>query len=197
MNSRFVKQPAVRPEDWEGKFVILFTGRYGKEKSHHVLIDAVALSKYESRIQLVFAGEGPLHDEIAAHAGKLTNPPLMQFFSRDEMLQVINSSDLYVHPAEVEIEAIACLEAISCGLVPVIADSPRSATRFFALGEHNLFHFNQPESLRDQIDYWIEHPDEKEACSKQYQGYTRRFEQQHCMEQMEKMIVETAAGHSN
>lgn len=197
VNSRFVKQPAIRPADWEGKFVILFTGRYGKEKSHHVLIDAVAISKYESRIQLVFAGEGPLHDEIATHAGKLTHPPLMQFFSRDEMLKVINSSDLYVHPAEVEIEAIACLEAISCGLVPVIADSPRSATRFFALGEHNLFHFNQAESLRDQIDYWIEHPDEKEACSKQYQGYTRRFEQQHCMEQMEKMIVENAAGHSN
>ena len=165
VNSRFVKQPAIRPADWEGKFVILFTGRYGKEKSHHVLIDAVAISKYESRIQLVFAGEGPLHDEIATHAGKLTHPPLMQFFSR--------------------------------GLVPVIADSPRSATRFFALGEHNLFHFNQAESLRDQIDYWIEHPDEKEACSKQYQGYTRRFEQQHCMEQMEKMIVENAAGHSN
>ena len=71
----------------------------------------------------------------------------MRFFSRDEMLRVINSADLYVHPAEIEIEAIACLEAISCGLVPVIADSPRSATRFFALGERNLFHFNDPADL--------------------------------------------------
>ena len=156
-----------------------------------MLIDAVAMSKYEGRIQLVFAGEGPLHEEIRTHAEKLTNPPLLKFFSRDEMLQIINSADLYVHPAEVEIEAIACLEAISCGLVPVIADSPRSATRFFVLGEHNRFRFNQPESLRDQIEYWIEHPREKEECSKAYQGYTRRFEQQHCMEQMEQMILET------
>ena len=192
VNSRFVKQETERPPEWKDRFVILFTGRYGKEKSHRVLIDAVSLSQYESRIQLVFAGEGPLHDEIENQGRKLTHPPLMKFFSRDEMLQIINCADLYVHPAEVEIEAIACLEAISCGVVPVIADSPRSATRFFALGDHNLFHFNQPEDLRDQIEYWMEHPEEKEACSRQYQGYTRRFEQQHCMEQMEKMIVETA-----
>ena len=30
-------------------------------------------------------------------------------------------SDLYVHAADVEIEAIACLEAVASGLVPVIA----------------------------------------------------------------------------
>ena len=194
VNSRFVKMDAERPAAWEGKFVILYTGRYGKEKSHHVLIDAVALSKYEKRIQLVFAGEGPLHEDIAAHGRKLSNPPLMRFFSRDEMLQVINSADLYVHPAEVEIEAIACLEAISCGLVPVIANSPRSATRFFALEENNLFQFNSAADLKNKIEYWIEHPEEKEECSRKYQGYTRQFEQRRCMEAMEKMIAETAVG---
>ena len=191
VNSRFVKTVVQRPKEWDGKFVILFTGRYGKEKSHHVLIDAVALSKYEKTIQLVFAGEGPLHEEIEIQGRKLTHPPLLKFFSREEMLRIINSADLYVHPAEVEIEAIACLEAISCGLVPVIADSPRSATRFFALEENNLFHFNQPEDLRDKIEYWMEHPAEKEECSRRYQGYTRQFEQGRCMEAMEKMITET------
>ena len=119
----------------------------------------------------------------------------MKFFSRDEMLQVINSADLYVHPAEIEIEAIACLEAISCGLVPVIADSPRSATRFFALDDKNLFHFNDSKDLARKIDYWINHPEEKARYSNRYLGYTRQFEQEHCMEEMEKMILETIAGH--
>ena len=151
-----------RPPEWEGRFVILFTGRYAQEKSHWVLIDAVSLSSHERQIQLVFAGQGTMESEIRARGAKLTNLPVMRFFSREEMLRVINSADLYVHPAEVEIEAIACLEAISCGLVPVIADSPRSATRFFALDERNLFRFNDPEDLRDKIDYWIEHPEEKE-----------------------------------
>lgn len=192
VNGRFVPVETERPERWKGKFVILFTGRFGKEKSHKVLIDAAALSRHEAEIQLVLAGEGPLHDEIAAYGEKLTNPPEMRFFSREEMLRVINSADLYVHPAEVEIEAIACLEAISCGLVPVIADSPRSATRFFALGEENLFRYDDPGSLAERIDYWLEHPEEKKTCGERYQGYTRQFEQQHCMEEMEKMILATA-----
>ena len=197
VNDRFVKMEVQRPTQWKDKFVILFTGRYGLEKSHRVLIDAAALSKYENRIQLIFAGEGPLHEELEEYGEKLTNPPVMQFYGREEMLRVINSADLYVHPAEIEIEAIACLEAISCGLVPVIADSPRSATRFFALGENNLFHFNDPKDLADKIDYWLEHPQEKEKCSEAYRGYTRQFEQKHCMEEMERMLMKTAARYAS
>ena len=193
VNSRFVRRAAERPAEWEDRFVILFTGRYGKEKSHKVLIDAAAASRHEEKLQLVFAGEGPLREELAEYAGKLTHPPLMKFFSRDELLNVINGADLYVHPAEIEIEAIACLEAISCGLVPVIADSPRSATRFFALEENNLFRYNDPADLTEKIDYWLEHPEEKARCSERYLGYTRRFEQRRCMEEMEKMLL-TAAG---
>ena len=192
VNSRFVRTETERPEEWAGKFVILFTGRYGYEKSHKTLIDAAALSAHEKEIQLVFAGDGPLREELVAYGRKLSNAPVMRFFSREEMLKVINSADLYVHPAEVEIEAIACLEAISCGLVPVIADSPRSATRFFALNDSNLFHFNDVKDLAAKIDYWIEHPEEKAQCSRQYLGYTRQFEQERCMREMEKMIRETA-----
>ena len=195
VNSRFRKMEVERPEGWKNRFVILFTGRYGYEKSHKVLIDAVEASAHEKDILLVFAGEGPLRGEIAAYAEKLDNPPVMKFFSREEMLRVINSADLYVHPAEVEIEAIACLEAISCGLVPVIADSPRSATWFFALDDKNLFHFNDPADLAGKIDYWISHPEEKAGCSERYLGYTRQFEQEHCMEEMENMILKTIAGH--
>ena len=86
VNSRFRKMKTERPEAWKDKFVILFTGRYGYEKSHKVLIDAVKESVHEKEIQLVFAGEGPLHDELAAYAKKLTNQPVMEFFSRVEML---------------------------------------------------------------------------------------------------------------
>ena len=194
VNSRFVRMDAEKPSDWKGRWAILFTGRYGYEKSHKVLIDAAALSAHEAEIQLVFAGDGPLREDLAAYSRKLTNPPVMRFFSREEMLRVINSADLYVHPAEVEIEAIACLEAISCGLVPVIADSPRSATRFFALEDRNLFRYNDPSDLAEKIDYWLDHPEERAACSRNYMGYTRQFGQRHCMEEMEKMILKTAAG---
>ena len=106
------------------------------------------------------------------------------------MVKTINCADLYVHPAEIEIEAISCLEAISCGIVPVISDSPRSATRFFAIDEKNLFSCNDSGDLAEKIDYWLDHPDEKAARSKEYLGYTKQFDFDVCMDKMEQMIIE-------
>ena len=193
VSSDFRPMEVERPAELEGKRVILFTGRYSKEKCHHLLIDAVRQSAHEREIQLVFAGDGPLKEKIAEKGECLTNPPILRFFSREEILRVINSADLYVHPAEIEIEAIACLEAISCGLVPVINDSPRSATRFFALDEKNLFACDDVKDLARKIDYWLDHPEEKAQRSREYLGYTKQFDFETCMDRMEQMILKTHA----
>ena len=189
VSSDFHPIDLLRPAEFEGKQVILFTGRYSKEKSHRVLIDAVKKSRYADTIQLVFAGDGPLKETLIKRSRGLKNPPMFRFFSRQDMVRMINVADLYVHPAEIEIEAISCLEAISCGLVPVISNSPRSATRYFALDEKNLFACNNSADLARKIDYWLDHPDEKAARSKEYVGYTRQFDYDICMDRMEEMII--------
>ncbi|MBQ6431120.1 MAG: glycosyltransferase [Oscillospiraceae bacterium] len=191
VNKQFKPMEVERPKELEGKRVILFTGRFSKEKSHTVLIDAAKMSRHVDELQLVFAGDGPLKKKLEKRGRGLRNPPIFRFFSREELLRVINSADLYVHPAEIEIEAISCLEAISCGLVPVISNSERSATRFFALSERNLFPCNDSAALAERIDYWLEHPEEKEACSREYLGYTKQFDFDVCMDRMEQMILET------
>lgn len=188
----FVPAPAEKPKELRGRFVILFTGRYSKEKSHRVLIEAAGLSRHSDEIQLVFAGCGPMEEKLKKLSEGLKNPPVFRFFERSEMVRVLNYSDLYVHPAEIEIEAIACLEAISCGLVPVISDSPRSATRFFARDEKNLFRCSDPEDLANKIDWWIEHPEERKRAGEEYRGYAAQFDFDHCMDEMERMIVENA-----
>lgn len=191
VNAIFHPAPAAKPQEFADKFVILFIGRFSKEKSHKILIDGAARSKYADKLQLVFAGSGPQQQAIAEYAAtRLKNPPIMRFFSRTDLVNTINAADLYVHPAEIEIEAISCLEAIACGLVPVIADSPRSATRFFALTEENLFRFNDPSALAERIDYWLSDPAQRDACRERYLGYAQRFDQKHCMDEMERMILE-------
>ena len=191
VNKRFVRREVNKPEELKDKFVILFTGRYSKEKSHKVLIDAVKKSKYEKNIQLIFAGAGPMENKLKKYASKhLTNMPQFKFFGREEMVDCINYSDLYVHPAEIEIEAIACLEAIACGLVPVIANSPRCATKAFALDEKNLFKNKDSADLCKKIEYWIEHPEEKKRRSQEYLGFATEFDQDVCMDNMEKMLID-------
>ncbi len=197
VNRAFHPVPTERDPRYEGKYVIQFTGRLSKEKTHKVLIDAVNLSKYRDRIQLVFAGLGPLHDKLEKRGAKLPNPPEFRFFSREDLVKQLNMADLYVHPAEIEIEAISCLEAIACGLVPVIANSPRSATRYFALDERNLFHNKDAKDLAKRIDYWIEHPDEKQALAERYRGFVEQHEYEHCMDCMEQMLSEAVKEHQH
>ena len=192
----FCPMEVERPAGFDGKEVILFTGRYSKEKSHRVLIDAAKRSRHADTIQLVFAGDGPLKGKLQKRSRGLVNPPLFKFFSHEEMVRIINCADLYVHPAEIEIEAISCLEAISCGLVPVISNSPRSATRYFALDEKNLFECNDSRDLAEKIDYWLDRPDEKAARSREYVGYTRQFDYGVCMDRMEQMIVQVHGDRS-
>lgn len=194
----FSPREAKRPEQLQGRFVVLFTGRYSREKSHKILIDAVARSRHRDGIQLIFAGAGPREIYLRQYAKHKKVPvPIMQFFSREELVQVVNCADLYVHPAEIEIEAIACLEAIACGRVPLIADSPRSATRYFALTEDNLFHYNSPEDLAEKLDWWLEHPDQREICSRKYLGYAQQFDYNVCMEKMEQLLLDAVEGASH
>lgn len=175
----------------DGKFTILCTGRYSHEKAQGVLIDAVKKSTHEGEIRLVFAGSGPMEAELKKRAEGLTNPPVFAFMSRSELVKTIEKADLYVHTANVEIEAISCLEAICGGLVPVIADSDKSATRGFAMGANNLFKPGDADDLAKKIDFFIDEPYEAEKCRLLYMGFAGRFEKERCMDEMENMLART------
>ena len=189
VNKSMTVLKSKKPDEYKGKFVILSIGRLCKEKAHSVLIEAAKLSKRSDDLQLIFAGQGPLLEKLKRQARSLKNPPEFRYFARDELVQVLNWSDLYCHPAKAELEGIACLEAIACGLVPVVSDSERSATKSFALTENNLFENENAADLAKKIDFWIEHPEEKAECRKKYLNFSKNFKQDDCMAQMEQMFL--------
>ncbi len=192
VNEAYKYAPAEKPERLKDSFVILFTGRYAKEKSHTLLVKAVGKSKYKDKIRLIFAGDGPRRMQILRAVRKAGIPvPIMKFFSRKQLAHILNYADLYCHPAEIEIEAIACLEAISCGLVPIINNSPRCATKAFALDERSLFDHNDPEDLARKIDFFIEHDDIRREYSKRYLASPYAASQKDCMVMMRQMLCDT------
>ncbi len=177
-----------KPKEYKDKFCILFSGRYSKEKRHDLLIKAALKSQYKDKIQLIFAGRGPCENSLRRKGRKLPNPISFVFLDKKELNKTINYCDLYCHPSDVEIEAISCLEAITCGLVPVISNSKKSATRYFALHDENSFKAGKADDLARKIDYWIEHPKEKEAVSKEYISYSIQFDIDNCIDDMVKMF---------
>lgn len=116
----FQKKEVAKPKELQDKFVILMIGRLSVEKRQDLIIKAVLESKYESQIQLIFAGKGPWRSHLESLSEKMTNPPIFGFYEEKELIDVINYSDLYVHASDAEIEAISCMEAFTCGLVPII-----------------------------------------------------------------------------
>ena len=70
----------------------------------------------------------------------------------------------------------------------MLSDSKRSATRFFARDERNLFACNDSRDLAAKIDYWLENPIQWQACSDAYAEHAAQLSLERCMDEMEQMI---------
>jgi glycosyltransferase involved in cell wall biosynthesis len=184
----FVPRPLPRSADLAGRFVITMTGRLSREKRQDVLLDAVGRSRHADRIQVVLAGRGPLAERYAQQGASLPHPPRIGFLAQDELRDVLAMSDLYVHAADAEIEALGCLEAVATGLVPVISDSRASATGQFALDERSLFRAGDAADLARAIDYWVEHDEERTRMGPAYAAVGREHALDVCVPQIEEML---------
>ena len=194
VNSIF--KPIPHEFDLNNKITILYSGRYSKEKCQSVLIKAIGHSKYKNKIELILAGTGPMKEKLEKLAKKKNVNANFNFYAREEMVKVINTAYLYVHAADIEAEGISCLEAISCGVVPIICNSPKSATKFYALDERSLYKKNDYKELAKKIDYWIDNPSLREEASKKYIEMSKeKFDQTACMKKMEEMLLETIANY--
>ena len=187
----FYPRSVEKPILLKNKFVIIMSGRLSKEKNQMMLLKAIKKSRHEQNIQLILTGDGPMKNKLLKWGYKnLTNPPIIQRFKHEELADMLCLGDLYVHTSIVEIEAISCLEALACGLVPVISNSPRSATSKFSLLEKSSYNYVSINDLTSKIDYWFEHPKEKAEASKLYSEFAKKFDFDICMSQMEKMLIE-------
>lgn len=190
----FVPAQADKPKN--GKFEIIMTGRLAPEKNQQVLIKAVALSKHAGSIHLTLLGNGPKKKSLQKLAAKLGVDVTFNFLKKEDLIKKLQSGDLYVHAATVEIEAIAALEAIACGLVPVIADSKASATPQFALDERSLFKDNDEYSLAEKIDYWYERDDERRRMGGVYARSAYKYSLEKSLEKAERMFADEIMDHS-
>lgn len=197
VHSYVQKRDAEKPDELKDKIVILSIGRYSAEKSQDTLIKAIAYSRYKDKIQLILAGQGLNDKKYKRLAKKLPLQPIFGTHTREEIVDMLNYCDLYVHPAVYELEGIACLEAIACGKMTIVSDSKDSATKDFAIDEKCIFRHRNEKDLARVIDYWIEQPEEKAEYEQKYLNSVAIYNQEDCMHKMEDMIIEVSQGTQN
>lgn len=197
VNEQVKKLGIEKPEEYKNKIVVLTIGRFGREKSQDTLIKALYKSKYKDNIQLILAGLGPNEKKYRKLSKNLPIQPKFEFLSRDEIIKVINYSDIYVHPADIELEGIACLEAIACGKCTIVSDSNLSATRNFAIDETCIFKKRDEKDLARVLDNFIENEALRKEYEKKYYESAKDFNQKKCMQRMEQMMQELIENKKN
>lgn len=188
ISDAFKYHKSEKRAEFKDKFVVVMSGRFSQEKRQDVLIEAIRKSKYSDRIQLFLAGQGPLKEKYVKLGSTLPNPIMMEFLSCDGLVQLFGETDLYVHTSDADIEAISCMEAFASGLVPVIADSPRSATHQFALSEQSKFKAGDSKDLAEKIDWWIEHETERKKMEYEYAESAKQYSISSCVDRMIDMF---------
>lgn len=97
----------------EEDIIITFTGRLVKEKGILNLIDAMKLvnEKYKN-VYLFIAGEGPLLDRIKEM--KIKNIVVLGKIHFEEVVELLNDTDIFCLPSESEGFSTSVLEAVAC-----------------------------------------------------------------------------------
>lgn len=160
-------QPARVP------FRIVASGRLAHEKDQITLIKAIAMCRHAADIQLIIAGTGPLRRYLQFRAGWLARRAEIGFHRNGDMPELLRSCDLFVHCSIADIESVSVIEAMACGLVPVIATSELSAASQFALLDESLFPVRDAALLARRIDWWIDHPRELAHWGDEYARHTK------------------------
>lgn len=191
------RHKADMPAGLSGRFVILSVGRLSIEKRQDVTIRAISMSANRDRITLFLAGQGPRRKKLEKLARRLCVDVRFGFLSKQELINLIAGCDLYVHAADVEIEAMSCMEAFAGGLVPVIADSAKSATPQFALCPESLFRAGDPSDLAGRIDFWADNPEKRKEFEDRYIALGQKYDIDKCVSDAEDMFrqaIEETAG---
>lgn len=170
-------------------FTILNVGRMASEKRQEMLIDAVSKSKHKNKIKVELVGDGPLYDKLKSLANKkLPNQVEFYYLPKEVVIQKYIDADLYVHCADVEVESMSTMEAMACGLPMLIAETPLSAAKQFAL--NGKFLFKTIAELTQKIDFLIEHKDFRMQASADYARKAKDYEFEHCFKLLENVYYD-------
>ncbi len=107
LDSRFVDVPIREPSGQLQR--ILYAGRLAPEKNLDALL---AAARELAHIEFHFAGDGPLREEVQAHAERLDNVIYMGHLPREDIVKAIDDNDMLILPSHLEAFGTIALEAM-------------------------------------------------------------------------------------
>lgn len=107
------------------KPLVLYTGRINQEKNVDVLVKAVPSVLKEVDAHFLFCGSGGLKPEmmkLTKDLGVDENTTFIDFLDWADYPNIYTLADVFVMPAESELQSIVTLEAIASGVPPIVVN---------------------------------------------------------------------------
>lgn len=155
---------------WEGKFVVLFVGRFIEIKGVKTLLQAARSVKRE--INFAFLGDGPLSGEIQKTSSR-SNILFTGSVNNEHLPGYYNAADLVIVPSRYqEGYGRVILEALSCG-TPVIA-SDKGGIREALDSSVGWLIEPSVKGIKEKVEHLFDHPGEVENLARNCRRYAEK-----------------------
>jgi len=156
------KKNKLIKEKFDNKKIIISTRNLEPIYNVECLIKALpSVVKENENIVTLICGNGSLENELKKLVNNLGLNEHVYFLGRishEKMPDYLRSSDIYVSASLSDGISISLLEAIACGLIPVVSDIPANCE--VINDDKNGFIFeNNPNDLSKKLNYCIENYD--------------------------------------
>lgn len=150
---------------------ILYIGRLDGEKKVDILIRATPLLKKRlPTARLIIAGQGLLDKtlrDLAKELGVSNSVRFLGQVSEGQKLALLQSADVFAVASPSELQCIAGLEALSCGLPIVVADKAALVELVDGGNNGRLFNYPDEKDLADKLHDFLSDSKARTLCSKQ------------------------------
>jgi glycosyltransferase involved in cell wall biosynthesis len=116
---REIREAYNLPKD---AFIALFVGKLSERKRATDLLRAVEALGPDSNVYALFAGSGPLLDDMRAQAQECSNCRLLGFINVDKLPRHFVAADVLVQPSMADPHPLVCSEAAISGLPMILSD---------------------------------------------------------------------------
>lgn len=136
----------------EKEKIIISVGELSKRKNHEIIIRALSKLKTKEYKYLI-AGEGELKQYLQDIIKKLNlENNVCLLGQRDDVLELLNISDLFIFPSFQEGLPVALMEAIACK-VPIVCSNIRGNKELVT--KNSLFNPNDENEIKNKINYYL------------------------------------------
>ncbi|MBE0567139.1 MAG: N-acetyl-alpha-D-glucosaminyl L-malate synthase BshA [Krumholzibacteria bacterium] len=128
-----------------GEHLLIHASNFRKVKNLPAVIEVTARVAAEIPVRLLLAGDGPEMPAVRAHADRLGLAERVVFLGHvDELAEIMPACDVLLLPSLHESFGLVALEAMACGVVPVVTD--RGGAADFIQDGHTGF-LRDPEDI--------------------------------------------------